>query len=73
MKTCARPGCNEQEWRIDGYCSIYCRDLNEARADVLDEVLAEIDRRIRNAGGDAMYKSALASLRFAVERMKGGA
>ena len=33
MKTCARPGCNEQEWRIDGYCSIYCRDLNEARAD----------------------------------------
>ena len=29
-RKCARPGCDDTEWRIDGYCSIYCRDVVEA-------------------------------------------
>jgi hypothetical protein len=26
---CARPGCSEAEDRIDGYCSVYCRDIHD--------------------------------------------
>jgi len=27
---CARKGCNENENRIKGYCSVYCKDIDEA-------------------------------------------
>ena len=30
---CGRPACQEKEWRIDGYCSCYCRDVYEAEQD----------------------------------------
>jgi hypothetical protein len=36
---CARPGCDEEEDRIDGYCSVYCRDV----AEQYDEVSRLID------------------------------
>lgn len=29
---CARPPCPEKEDRIDGYCSVYCRDVHELEA-----------------------------------------
>ena len=37
-KKCARADCTETEFRIDGYCSIYCRDIDELE----DEKDAEI-------------------------------
>lgn len=41
VRVCARPGCRDHErrpeqmpeFRIDGYCSIYCRDMHELDAD----------------------------------------
>jgi len=30
VRLCAREGCKDEEFRIDGYCSIYCRDQNDA-------------------------------------------
>lgn len=49
---CGRPGCPEQENRIDGYCSYYCRDIhdlqqeNELLGQFLDLVRAAVDSRI---------------------------
>lgn len=37
-KRCAR--CNEYEFRIDGYCTIYCRDMAELEAE-LEQAEAE--------------------------------
>jgi len=31
---CAREACQEKEDRIDGYCSVYCRDVDEAWLEV---------------------------------------
>lgn len=43
---CERVGCGETENRIDGYCSVYCRDVADARgeqreecADILQEAI----------------------------------
>lgn len=41
---CGHPGCSEAENRIDGYCSIYCRDTHE-----LEEEIAELKRRANAA------------------------
>lgn len=37
-KTCAHPGCQEEEWRIGGYCSVYCRDLHAVELDTREEM-----------------------------------
>jgi hypothetical protein len=34
IRKCERPGCGDVEFRIDGYCSIYCRDIHEAWEEV---------------------------------------
>ena len=31
---CDRPMCNENENRINGYCSVYCEDVDGARQDI---------------------------------------
>ena len=31
---CARPMCEEEESRINGYCSVYCEDVDEARREI---------------------------------------
>jgi len=38
---CARPGCDEAEHRIHGYCSVYCRDVDCERQEL---VRAEAER-----------------------------
>ncbi len=35
-RKCARPGCGGGEFRIDGYCSIYCRDIHYEQMDAED-------------------------------------
>ena len=30
-RKCAAPWCKKEEFRIDGYCSIYCRDMHDER------------------------------------------
>jgi len=39
---CKRSGCEEAESRIDGYCSMYCRDVDEAWCEVA-RVKKELD------------------------------
>jgi hypothetical protein len=44
---CGREACNEKEDRIDGYCSVYCRDVDEAWMEVA-RLEAKIDRQYRS-------------------------
>ena len=34
MMKCNRPMCDEEESRINGYCSVYCEDVDEARQQI---------------------------------------
>jgi len=49
---CARAGCSQPEDRIDGYCSIYCRDLAEVKEEALMDAQAA-----RLAGAIAMQET----------------
>ena len=31
---CARPGCDQGEGRVDNYCSVYCRDIDELNIEI---------------------------------------
>jgi len=49
VRLCAREGCEDDEFRIDGYCSMECRDVDEVeiefrayRADVEPVLRAEL-------------------------------
>ena len=33
---CARPHCKDEEFRINGYCSIYCQDIDEVDQQLRD-------------------------------------
>ena len=46
---CARDGCDNDEFRIGGYCSVYCRDVDEAwkEADQLRTELKEAQNDIK--------------------------
>ena len=63
-KKCGRPNCINTEYRIDGYCSVYCRDVHDlevelktAQAEVAkwrnwhpdDEDLAEVKEQYTNS------------------------
>lgn len=41
---CSRPGCTDKENRIDGYCSVYCRDVHEEQIEN-----AELQRKLDEA------------------------
>lgn len=41
-KTCAHPGCNEEEWRVGGYCSTECRDMHVLELDLREEMAGEV-------------------------------
>ena len=47
-RKCGRPNCKNTEYRIDGYCSIYCRDIHdlEVQLEASQQELAEIKERI---------------------------
>lgn len=45
---CERPACDHQEYRIDGYCSIYCRDIHELELEV--ESLRQLLNRAHGRG-----------------------
>ena len=51
-KSCAR--CLDEEFRIDGYCSIYCRDM----AEVEDEV-AQLEAENESLKGDSEMLQAM--------------
>ena len=42
-RKCAAPWCKNEEFRIDGYCSIYCRDMHDERklTEAAEKKLAE--------------------------------
>ncbi len=56
-RVCAREHCGHQEFRIDGFCSIYCRDIDEERQEIESlqrrvaalEGLVKIDDELRRA------------------------
>lgn len=52
---CSRPLCEEQENRVDGFCSIYCRDVDDLETEV-----SQLELRKQNA--EAMLKLALEEL-----------
>ena len=33
-RKCSRPECNDAEFRIHGYCSVYCEDLHDAEQEI---------------------------------------
>ena len=43
-KKCGRPHCKNVEYRIDGYCSIYCRDVHDLET-ALEAAQAELAGR----------------------------
>lgn len=55
---CARPGCDEDEGRIDNYCSVYCRDVDEAwlRVAQLEEFvrLVQVEWTVLESGEDVV-------------------
>jgi len=60
-EVCARPGCEERETRIHGYCSVYCEDVHayqqdaeEARAALVK--LADVIRRMLEGIKDGRVK-----------------
>ena len=42
-KKCGRPHCKNTEYRIDGYCSMYCRDVHDLETQ-LTASRAEVER-----------------------------
>lgn len=49
-RVCARPGCDSEEFRIKGFCSSYCRDLDEWNQEAEEEISA-LRRRIEELEG----------------------
>jgi len=49
-KKCGRPHCKNVEYRIDGYCSIYCRDVHdlETALEAAQQELAEANETMRS-------------------------
>ena len=47
-RKCAAPWCKNDEFRIDGYCSIYCRDMHDERklTEAAEKKLAEAKAEI---------------------------
>ncbi|OFX05196.1 MAG: hypothetical protein A3E78_09225 [Alphaproteobacteria bacterium RIFCSPHIGHO2_12_FULL_63_12] len=61
---CARPECGEPEYRIDGYCSTYCRDIHE--------VEKERDAwKARAEGAEAVYEEDVSAEREAKQKIVG--
>ena len=59
-KKCGRPHCKNVEYRIDGYCSIYCRDVHDLET-ALEAAQAELAeaKDVRDGWKDysILYKS----------------
>ena len=54
-RKCAAPWCKNEEFRIDGYCSIYCRDMHDERklTEAAEAKLARCREALREVRKDA--------------------
>ena len=57
MNKCGRPICKSPEYRIDGYCSIYCRDVHEleTQLEAAHQQLVVAECEVLNLQNDASH------------------
>jgi len=71
---CARPGCEEDEGRIDNYCSVYCRDIDELNIEIaqLDAKYNELIFSVANKYPDeTRHETALRYIQEREQRVSG--